>query len=224
MITCCTWCCKILHWYCRKVFLRTFHTGSVRKWVTFWAAVEIWEFDLNGDLRITTLASVLYEDLSIRACAPKLNCKPCLRSEIAAHFVYCYHERHRLNIYKKKKNAPNRSCWQSSNSLLVLNNFSVYITNFQTGGTRHHCYIIRTFFKLLFSLESQLSLKWYKYVYPKLATNLHTNKHTSPATTAFCLHSVHNRHHTTAVIGLTNSQCLITLQSLTRNRACWIKR
>jgi hypothetical protein len=103
-------------------------------------------------------------------------------------------------------------------------NFFVYITNFQTSCTRHHCYIIQTFYKLLFSLDSQLSLKWYKHVYPKLATSLHTKQRTSPATTAFCFHSVHNRQHTTAVIGLANSQCLITLQSLTRNRACWIKR
>jgi hypothetical protein len=111
MRTCCTVCCKILHWYCREIFLRTIHKRGVRKRVTFSALVEIWIFDLNGDLLITILALVLCEDLPIRACPPNLNFKPCLRSEIAVqYFFYCsHHERHRLNIYRQ--NVLKRSCW-----------------------------------------------------------------------------------------------------------------
>jgi hypothetical protein len=74
-----------------------------------------------------------------------------------------------------------------------------------------------------FCSGSQLWLEGPKHVYPKVATKLQAKQHISPARTAFLLHSVHNRYHNTAVIGRISSHRLITFQSLTRNKACWIK-
>jgi hypothetical protein len=138
IITCCIGCCKILHWYCRKIFRRTFHTAGVRKWVTFSVLVEIWVFDLNGDLLITTLASVLYEDIPFTH-EHQIWISNLVSGPRQPHTFLCsHHERSRLNIYRKMFQTVFVD--KMVTIFLCSINFSVHLTTSQNGSTRHHCY------------------------------------------------------------------------------------
>ena len=119
---CYTGCCKILHWYCRRVFLRTFHAGGVKKMGYIFGA--------SGDMSIWSERWFTYNHFDFSTVWRFAHSRMRTKAEFqtlspvgdSRNFCFrCHHERHRLNIYRKY--VPKRSYWQNRNNLLVLKLF-----------------------------------------------------------------------------------------------------